>query len=554
MWEADAEGAPRRARARLHEVAVVVSPRRVRASDRGLVVVGGDVALSGLAAEAEGLEEAAAAGKGRAGGVLEGVLQDELRWEAEQAGGAGAGAGVGAGEGGAKGGAAAALVAGSGADVSRHFDYFAFEGAAGEPRWSHRAGAFHGEEVAAASEALTPQHSFKLDAEKLAARHYGELSCREFRESVLHALPHQWERPADTRLEEAAFFRHREGVGAQKGQLARAAAARAASKGRGASGKAGPHSNWLLGSHRRHKGRPSARAAARAAEPGGAAARHAHMGANASVPNAIVAHLQQGIEVVHLYTGRALCELHLAQDQLHVDVNGDGVIDHIALSAGGRGASDSDAPLLQHVQTSRHAALGACQARATSGVPPNEELWVADVCARRRAVDEAMLPMRGEEAGGFVNAHGPGAAGLTFAPPAFMPVPRADGSYSHLRGQHGIIGVLSSDGVVTAISSHGARLWQRFMDVAWDEDLNPDFVPSLTPLTLRRHGVPAALLAVGADAAAAVSEHGTELARLSLPSPPLGPPVVADFDGDGLSDLLFVTPAGLFGYTQVQHL
>jgi hypothetical protein len=284
---------------------------------------------------------------------------------------------VGAGEGGAKGGAAAALVAGSGADVSRHFDYFAFEGAAGEPRWSHRAGAFHGEEVAAASEALTPQHSFKLDAEKLAARHYGELSCREFRESVLHALPHQWERPADTRLEEAAFFRHREGVGAQKGQLARAAAARAASKGespgssfvgarrrgeeraedesaagsaspwrcvclllldlgfsaqphpsqksspaidtpltpacthrchyyppgRGASGKAGPHSNWLLGSHRRHKGRPSARAAARAAEPGGAAARHAHMGANASVPNAIVAHLQQGIEVVHLYTG-----------------------------------------------------------------------------------------------------------------------------------------------------------------------------------------------------------------------------------------------------------
>jgi hypothetical protein len=112
------------------------------------------------------------------------------------------------------------------------------------------------------------------------------------------------------------------------------------------------------------------------------------------------------------------------------------------------------------VQTSRHAALGACQARATSGVPPNEELWVADVCARRRAVDEAMLPMRGEEAGGFVNAHGPGAAGLTFAPPAFMPVPRADGSYSHLRGQHGIIGVLSSDGVVTAISSHGARLWQ----------------------------------------------------------------------------------------------
>lgn len=92
------------------------------------------------------------------------------------------------------------------------------------------------------------------------------------------------------------------------------------------------------------------------------------------------------------------------------------------------------------------------------------------------------------------------------------------------------------------------------MEAGWDEDLTPDVVPTLLPLPLRRGGPPTALLAAGADAAVALSEHGAELARLALPFPPVAPPVIADFDGDGLNDLLIVTGGGLFGYTQVQHL
>jgi hypothetical protein len=46
-------------------------------------------------------------------------------------------------------------------------------------------------------------------------------------------------------------------------------------------------------------------------------------------PNVIVAHLEEGIEAVHLYTGRTICKLHLPSPGLHVDMNGDGVLDHL---------------------------------------------------------------------------------------------------------------------------------------------------------------------------------------------------------------------------------
>lgn len=46
-------------------------------------------------------------------------------------------------------------------------------------------------------------------------------------------------------------------------------------------------------------------------------------------PNVIVAHLQEGIEAVHLYSGATICMLHLPSPGLHVDMNADGVLDHL---------------------------------------------------------------------------------------------------------------------------------------------------------------------------------------------------------------------------------
>jgi hypothetical protein len=72
-------------------------------------------------------------------------------------------------------------------------------------------------------------------------------------------------------------------------------------------------------------------------------------------------------------------------------------------------------------------------------------------------------------------------------------------------------------------------------------------------MPLWRHAVPTAALATGAERAVLVSEHGFTLAAFDLPYPPLAPPVLADFNGDGLTDVIVVTARGVFAYAQLVH-
>ena len=49
---------------------------------------------------------------------------------------------------------------------------------------------FH-KDLAGLSEAVLPRNGARLAAEESAAKHYGEHSCRDFREAVLAAMPHR---------------------------------------------------------------------------------------------------------------------------------------------------------------------------------------------------------------------------------------------------------------------------------------------------------------------------------------------------------------------------
>ncbi len=78
----------------------------------------------------------------------------------------------------------------------------------------------------------------------------------------------------------------------------------------------------------------AARGSGRARPPSAAAAAAEHAAPPGELPaNALVADLGEGLEAVHLYSGRPLCALALAAPGLHADVNGDGVLDHVHVRA-----------------------------------------------------------------------------------------------------------------------------------------------------------------------------------------------------------------------------
>jgi hypothetical protein len=125
----------------------------------------------------------------------------------------------------------------------------------------------------------TPQHNYRLNAVSLAERRFGEVSCRDYRESLLRVLPHSWTQLADTRLQAAYFARHRASRGAAKQKLAE-----------GGGGKSPPTvavrmpfadtvDGVMMVPAPQGAGHPKVRA------------------------NVLVAHSEQGLDIINLFTG-----------------------------------------------------------------------------------------------------------------------------------------------------------------------------------------------------------------------------------------------------------
>eukprot|EP00246_Nothoceros_aenigmaticus_P000321 TRINITY_DN10472_c0_g1_i1.p1 TRINITY_DN10472_c0_g1~~TRINITY_DN10472_c0_g1_i1.p1 ORF type:complete len:704 (+),score=140.10 TRINITY_DN10472_c0_g1_i1:97-2208(+) len=502
--------------AHFKEVAISVSNWTIKIGDQGLIVVGGSMEVQPQLY----------------GNLFEEEIAAEREWEKHRVS--------------AKAGEAIQDLRNLTVDTAgRHFSYYAFAGLTGELRWSHKSEDFHRDPTAMRD--MIPQHFYKLDAASL-NRHTGEKECKIFRESVLEVLPHRWDRREDTRFEMAHFRKHRrrhhknqpgrKDLMSQKPADKHTPGKDSSNKFTDTLGKAAK----LAAGAKRHKGR----------------AYVSHMVYNHS-SNVIVAHLKEGIEAIHLATGRTVCKLYLAVGGLHADVNGDGVIDHVQ-AVGSSGAE-------RVVPTGMTEVLRPCWGVATSGIPVREQLFDGPIC--RHSAFSNLFQQGGQfgnSLGGRAFARFADAGPLEVATPVLLP--RKDGN-RHRKGSRGDVIFLNSRGEVSSfsVSVEGKHndsesqepQWQVATEASWINPPAPagtvvlQTVPTLEALPLRTRGPPEAILVAGESAAVVLSPRGSKVTVINLPEPPTAPLVYADFSGDGLTDLILYGSDGIYGFVQTRQ-
>ncbi|KAA8531935.1 hypothetical protein F0562_006348 [Nyssa sinensis] len=422
----------------------------------------------------------------------------------------------------------------------RHFAFYAFAGRTGTLRWTRK-----NENIQVRSSdasELIPQHNYKLDVHALNTRHPGEFECREFRESILGVMPHHWDRREDTLLKLAHFRRHkRKTLKRIPGKTTKYPFDKPDENHPPGKDSAQKISNFI-GKAAKYAG------SAKSKKPLHYIPTITNYTQLWWVPNVVVAHQKEGIEAVHLASGRTICKLHLQEGGLHADINGDGVLDHVQV-VGGNGAE-------QTVVSGSMEVLRPCWAIATSGVPVREQLFNASICHHS--------PFNFFQHGEFSRSLGRtlDVNSLEVATPIL--IPRSDG-HRHRKGSHGDVVFLTNRGEVTSYSPglHGHDAiwqWQLLTGATWSNLPSPSgmmeagtVVPTLKAFSLRVHDNQELILAAGDQEAVVLSPGGSILTSISLPVPPTHALICEDFSNDGLTDLILMTSNGVYGFVQTRQ-
>ncbi|XP_077225920.1 FG-GAP repeat-containing protein [Tasmannia lanceolata] len=421
----------------------------------------------------------------------------------------------------------------------RHFAFYAFAGRTGTLRWKRK-----NENIQTHSSdtsQLIPQHNYKLDANALNSRHPGEFECREFRESILGVMPHHWDRREDTSFKLTHFRKHK-----------RKSLKKMPAKGTPFSFHV-PEENHPPGKDSSNRIPQLIGKAANYAGSAKSKRRLPYIPTITNhtqlwwVPNMIVAHQKEGIEAVHLASGRTVCKLHLQEGGLHADINGDGVLDHVQV-VGGNGAEKT-------VVSGSMEVLRPCWAVATSGVPVREQLFNASICHH--------APFNLFQHSDFARSYGRtiDASSLEVATPVL--VQRKDG-HKHRKGSHGDVVFLTNRGEVTSytpgLHGHGAVWrWQLLTGATWSNLPSPlgmmeaTVVPTLKAFSLRVGDEQEVILAAGNQEAVVLSPGGSQLTSIDLPASPTHALITVDFSNDGLTDIILVTSSGVYGFVQTRQ-
>lgn len=401
-------------------------------------------------------------------------------------------------------------------DDDGEFRYFAFEAETGAPRWNdgdddndeHRKHE-HGRLSLA-----------NIDDDEIADA--SSKACSDFRESIVHdGLPHQWRGSYDTRMRTAHFKRHK----SRAMEMERAK--KKNNRGNKTPSLPSVHTNGVT----RALGRVVGRLQGSPTRSGGAPTAH-QRAEKSEHPNVVLSHHSEGIDVLHLYSGARVCGMTLQSPGLHVDLDGDGVIDHVEA----------------HDSTTQRAGVPRCWATVHSGIDSSERVLSASICKG----GSGLAGHRAAVAAGHHDIRT-----VAVAPPVSLRrLPETANELSKPLDRMGRDAIfLNSRGEMTCYNMRdgGQRRWQVRTEANWVD--NGVTTPSLTSFSMYVGGYLDIAIATGKSAIVAMNAKGYRAASvIEITTPPVRPLEVTDVDGDGLNDIVLHTQFSTYVWVQRPRL
>ncbi|KAJ6240544.1 fg-gap repeat-containing protein [Anaeramoeba flamelloides] len=407
--------------------------------------------------------------------------------------------------------------------ISKNFEYFCFAARNGKLRWKSTP-AFHNAETASAYGAASGVHF--VSQFKSAQINTILTNWRVFRESVLYQFPYSWRSKSDSHLRLANFQRDRssretKGIRYSKDKF----------------------NEKLL------------------KEP----------------PNALVAHVKNGIDVVHLYTGVQICYIPLTSHGSYGDLSGNFMINHIEstlshdyiqkINQASAPQRKNDADFYtgnRHLRSKHYSAdnhqfprlslnskgsinwkIPICLAQANSDLIKREPIWNNTICT----YSDLLKSSNGASSDSF----GDGKLRISLLDPIL--IPDLETKYRRYLSIFAI-----SNGNLLAVSHNGQIRWSINTNANWianfDEDeQNPLFDQIFTPILQPFKNN---ILLIGKKNGLIIeSTNGKIRTSFEIPNyldSPISSPwaIVEDFNGDGISDLIIETRKAYIGFSQRQ--
>lgn len=221
-----------------------------------------------------------------------------------------------------------------------------------------------------------------------------------------------------------------------------------------------------------------------------------------------------------------------------------------------------------------------CLAVATSAVPPVEQLFNGSICVTRDRLGFDALTRLKKDFGKSQVVDD--MEDILVAQPTLLPIydsrdkiakhvaaeRKKRGAHRtqvqathHSRRKYASIFFVSS-GVVTSFDPSGKRTWSRKTDSTWSlDEIGSDdsadssvlvrklsMMTTVSPFRSREHGKKDHILAVGERVITLLSSRGQVRGTAVIEDIPVGAPVIADFSGDGYSDVIISTTHGYYGF------